>query len=117
MTPDIPPLVERTLQRLIAALDPERVIVFGSYAKGTANSRSDVDLLVVAELGGNIQFHQRRARQLAIDCFPRVDVVIVSPDEVAEAGTAKSPFLQSILGTGIEIYNRLQQQMQPPHNS
>jgi uncharacterized protein len=103
---ELPPLVQRTLQRLIAAFAPERVILFGSYAKGTVRSRSDVDLLVVANLDGNPEFHQRRARQLAGDCFPRVDVVLVSPVEVAEAGTAKSPFLQSILGTGIEIYVR-----------
>jgi uncharacterized protein len=104
MTPDVPPLVQRTLQRLIAAFAPERVILFGSYAKGTVRARSDVDLLVVADLDGSKDLHQRRADQLASDCFPPVDVVLATPAEVAEAGTAKSPFLLSILGSGIQIY-------------
>ena len=80
------------------------MVLFGSYAKGTVRSRSDVDLLVIANLEGRLEPHQRRARQLAADCFPRVDVVLATPAEVAEAGTAKSPFLQSILGSGVTVY-------------
>jgi uncharacterized protein len=104
MTPDLPPLVQRTLQRLIAAFTPERVVLFGSYAKGTMHPGSDVDLLLVAHLTANRDLQQRRASQLASDCFPRVDVVLATPSEVAQAAQAKSPFLLSILGTGIEIY-------------
>jgi len=106
MAPELPPLVQRSLQRLIATFSPERVILFGSYAKGTTHSRSDVDLLLVADLSGDPHSCQRRARQLVGDCFPRVDVVLASPVEVADAGSAKSPFLQSILTSGIEIYAR-----------
>ncbi len=104
--PALPPLVERTLARLIRAFAPERVVLFGSYAKGTVTNKSDVDLLVVAKVEGNTAHHQRRAKQLAADCFPPVDVVIATPDEVADAPTAKSPFLLSILGSGITIYAR-----------
>lgn len=101
---DLPPLVVRTLRRLIRAFAPERVVLFGSYAKGTASARSDVDLLVITRFEGNHLFHQRRARQLSADCFPRVDVVLATPEDIAAAPTAKSPFLQSILGSGITIY-------------
>lgn len=103
---DLPPLVERVVRRLIRAFAPERIVLFGSYAKGTADGRSDVDLLVITRFQGNPLFHQRRARQLAADCFPRVDVVFAAPEDVAEAGSAKSPFLLSILGKGITVYSR-----------
>ena len=106
MQPELPSLVQRTLQRLIRAFAPERIILFGSYAKGTVHLRSDVDLLVIANLDGNTAFHQRRARQLAADCFPPVDVVFATPTDVAAAATAKSPFLLSILGSGITLYTR-----------
>jgi uncharacterized protein len=106
MPPDLPPLVQRTLQRLIRAFAPERIVLFGSYAKGTVHGGSDVDLLVIANLEGNPAFHQRRARQLAADCFPRVDVVFATPTDVAGAATAKSPFLLSILGSAITLYTR-----------
>jgi predicted nucleotidyltransferase len=106
MAPDLPPLVQRTVQRLIRAFAPERIVLFGSYAKGTTHSSSDVDLLVITRIAGNHQFHQRRARQLAGDSFPSVDIVLATPEDVAEAATAQSPFLQSILNRGITIYTR-----------
>lgn len=106
MTPDLPPLVQRTVRRMIRAFAPERILLFGSYAKGTTHEASDVDLLVIAQLSDHRSSQQRRARQLAADCFPRVDVVLATPDEVAAAGQANSPFLQSILGSGITVYER-----------
>jgi predicted nucleotidyltransferase len=105
MPPDLPPLVQRTVERLIRAFAPDRIMLFGSCAKGTAQPSSDVDLLVIARLDGNRLIHQRRARQLAADCFPRVDVVFATPEDVAEASTARSPFLLSILGSAITLYS------------
>jgi len=102
----MPPLLERTVARLIRAFAPERIMLFGSYAKGTNHAGSDVDLLVIANLEGDPALHQRRASQLAADCFPRVDVVFCSTEDVAEAATARSPFLLSILGSGVTVYSR-----------
>jgi predicted nucleotidyltransferase len=106
MTPQLPPLVDRTLQRLIRAFAPEKILLFGSWAKGTRHVGSDIDLLIIADLPGNPMAHARRARQLAADSFPRIDIVFATPKEVASAVTAKSPFLLSILGTGIVVYQR-----------
>ena len=105
---ELPPLVQRTLARLIRAFAPERVVLFGSHAKGTVQDKSDVDLLVIANVEGDPAIHRRRAKQLAADCFPPVDVVIATPSEVAEAANAKSPFLLSILSSGKTIYTRPQ---------
>jgi predicted nucleotidyltransferase len=105
-TPGLPPLVERTLQRLIRAFAPERVLLFGSQAKGKAKLSSDIDLLIIAQVEGNPAIHRRRAKQLAADCFPPIDVVIATPAEVADAINARSPFLASILSSGITIYTR-----------
>jgi predicted nucleotidyltransferase len=102
----LPPLVQQAVERLIRSFSPERVVLFGSYAKDAIHPGSDVDLLVIADLHGNPETHQRRARQLTADCFPPVDVVFASPAEVAAAETARSPFLQSILGRGEVIYER-----------
>jgi predicted nucleotidyltransferase len=106
MTQELPPLVQRTVQRLIRAFAPDRIVLFGSYAKGTTYCGSDVDLLVIVNIEGNPSFHHRRARQLATDCFPPVDIVFATPADVDEAPTAKSPFLMSILDRGVVIYTR-----------
>jgi uncharacterized protein len=106
MSPELPVLVQRTLDRLIRAFAPERVVLFGSYAKGTIRPSSDIDLLIIANIVGNLELHQRRARQLTANCFPRVDVVLCTPLAVAEAHKARSPILLSILGSGITVYSR-----------
>jgi predicted nucleotidyltransferase len=115
MASELPPLVQRTLQRLIRSLAPERIVLFGSYAKGKVRPGSDVDLLVIADLPGNPALHARRARQLTADCFPPLDVVFATPQDVTTAASAKSPFLLSVLGSGKVIYERTSDAAQVRH--
>jgi uncharacterized protein len=106
-----PPYLGRAVARLARAFAPRLIVLFGSYAKGAAQPGSDVDLLVVADLEGDPEHHRRRARQLLADNFPPVDLVLCSTEELSEATTARSPFLMSILGSGLTIYHA----PEPPH--
>lgn len=73
--------LQSAIQKLAEAFHPERIILFGSQARGDANDRSDVDLLVIADIRGN-----RRSMMVAMDRalrgsgFAR-DIVILTPDE------------------------------------
>jgi uncharacterized protein len=102
--PQPPPFVAQSVARLVRAFAPTRIVLFGSYAKGTASAGSDIDLLVVADFEENRAAHARRARQLVGVAFPPVDVVLCTPQEVADAPSARSPFLASILESGITLY-------------
>src|SRR6266568_8574321 len=101
-----PPFLGVTLGRLVCAFAPARIVLFGSYAKGTACADSDVDLLVVADLEGDPVAHARRARQLTADSFPRVDVVLCRSGDLSESELTRSAFLLSVLGSGITVYSR-----------
>ena len=46
-------LIKEMVQRIVAGFNPEKVILFGSYARGTAGTDSDVDLLVVMRVRGS----------------------------------------------------------------
>jgi len=35
------------IRRIVAAIDPDRIILFGSHARGQARPNSDYDLLVI----------------------------------------------------------------------
>jgi uncharacterized protein len=107
-------VLHRTVERLVRAFAPERIVLFGSYAKGAAQPGSDIDLLIVADLEGEPAAHLRRARQLVADCFPPVDVVLCTPEEAAKAPTARSPFLLSVLGSGITVYRLVNARPPPP---
>jgi uncharacterized protein len=103
---EIPPFLRRPLERLVRAFAPTQVVLYGSYAKGAAEPGSDIDLLVVTELDDDRTIPLRRARQLVASSFPPVDVVLCTPEEVQGAGTAASPFLASVLESGVVLYKR-----------
>ena len=109
---NLPALVKRVVERYVRAFAPERIVLFGSCVKCTTHLSSDLDLLVVADLEGDTFYHLRRARQLAVDCFPPVDVVFATTEEFATAATMKSPFLHSILEKGLVVYRR-QEEVKP----
>jgi len=48
-----PQTLNQAVQRLVQAAHPQKVILFGSQARGEADSRSDVDLLVVCSIQDN----------------------------------------------------------------
>lgn len=102
--PLLPQSVRRVVGRYVRAFAPERIMVFGSYAKGTHHPASDVDLLVIADLNTESAAHMRRARQLAADCFPSVDIIFATPEDVAGAADDPNPFLASILHSGVVVY-------------
>ena len=101
-----PALLRRVVARYVRAFAPQRIVLFGCTLKVRNGPGSDVDLLIITDLASDPAFQQRRARQLAADCFPPVDVVFAAPDDVAAAATAKSPFLLSILEHGLVAYSR-----------
>ena len=68
-------------ERLVEGFAPSRIILFGSQARGTADDRSDVDILVVCSFKG-----KRRHLMLEMDRALRGlnlarDVVVLTPEE------------------------------------
>lgn len=68
-------------KRLVEHFHPERIILFGSQARGMADEHSDVDILVVCPISGS-----RRAMMVAMDRAMRGlniarDIMVLSPKE------------------------------------
>jgi len=40
-------MIDRITQRIVHEVNPQRILLFGSWARGEANQHSDIDLLVV----------------------------------------------------------------------
>ena len=79
--------VPEVVSRIVAALDPRRIVLFGSVARGDDGPDSDIDLLVVVDA-----FHDRRhetavAALRAVRGLPvAVDVLPATPATIAESG-------------------------------
>jgi predicted nucleotidyltransferase len=93
-------------ERIVSGFQPERIIVFGSYARGEARADSDIDLLVVMPDGTD-----RRQTAIAImealhDVhFPK-DVVVTTPDRITRYGHLVGTILRPALREGKELYAR-----------
>ena len=73
--------LSEAVRRLVEAFHPVRIILFGSQARGTADARSDVDLLILCSVNG-----RRRELMVAMDRTLRGlgiarDIIILTPEE------------------------------------
>jgi uncharacterized protein len=52
-TMSVPEQIDRMIKRIVKKFHPEKIILFGSQARGDAGPDSDVDLLVVMDFEGS----------------------------------------------------------------
>ncbi|MFC1712299.1 nucleotidyltransferase domain-containing protein [Candidatus Poribacteria bacterium] len=76
-----PEKTEEIVERIVEAVHPHRIYLFGSRAKGTETEDSDIDLLVIADMEG-----PPHKRSVVIHrLFPRrnfsMDVFVLKPEE------------------------------------
>lgn len=98
-------LAPQIVARVRAVCEPERVIVFGSYARGEAGPDSDVDILVVAD-GGEYRDTLDRLYAGLRGLPVSTDVVLVNPADLARYGNSVGLVYRPALREGIVIYQR-----------
>ena len=92
--------------RIVEAERPEKVILFGSYASGTATESSDIDLLVISHSTlPRREREVRLTRQLFGSGVP-YDLLVLTPEEIEERLLRNGPFIREILSTGQVVYQR-----------
>ncbi len=98
--------VGRIVQIVVERFHPLRVILFGSHARGTARSDSDVDLLVVMS---GVTDRRRAAveirRSLVGVPVPK-DIVVATPEDLVRRGDCVGSILRPALREGTIVYER-----------
>ncbi len=90
----------RAVQRIVNALHPEKIILFGSYAYGVPTYDSDVDLLVIMETEAKpSERYLAVSRLLRPRQFP-VDILVRTPTEIGQALESGDFFVEEILSRG-----------------
>jgi uncharacterized protein len=96
--------INNLVEKIVKRIQPKKVIVFGSYAKGTATYKSDLDLFIIKNTQLPMISRDEEVRSIVSGLLQKVDVHIYTLEEVDEYGSEKFSFVHSILKTGKVIY-------------
>lgn len=104
VTCQTPPYLSEVVDRIVRKFHPVKIILFGSWARGSAREDSDLDLLVVLPKTD----HKRKSAievLRALNGLPiSKDVVITTPQEIEERGETAGFILRPALEEGKVIY-------------
>lgn len=99
--------IEQLRQRIVAALNPKQIILFGSHARGEAGPDSDVDLLVIHDTGRPNRDVRRQVERLFLDRRFGLDLIVRTPDDVRRNLMDENPFYtHHILEEGRVLHER-----------
>lgn len=89
--------------RIAEEFRPERIVLFGSYAKGNADDYSDLDVLVILRHAGS---GIRKAAEILLRVDPHIaiDLIVRSPEEIEARLKSNDFFLAEILNQGRVLY-------------
>lgn len=75
--------IEEMVRRIVERFHPEKIILFGSHARGAAGPDSDVDLLVVMPVSGSKREKQLEIRLTLEEFRVPKDVIVTTPEDLA----------------------------------
>ena len=91
-------------ERIVERVHPQRVLLFGSVARGAAREMSDIDLMVIAE--SDLSFKERmRVLYEDLERHHDIDMLWYTPNEL-ERMKRTSSFVRHALREAVTLYER-----------
>lgn len=94
------------VRRIVERFDPERIVLFGSHARGEATEHSDVDLLVVLKDVASKRDKAIEIRGALFGLGVAKDVVVVSCEELEKKKDLVGTIVYPALREGRLLYER-----------
>lgn len=102
------PRIERELRRVVEALGrlgAQRIVLFGSHARGDFNEASDIDLMVILDTKERMVERIERVLEV-IDSELTVEPLVYTPEEFERLNTGRGQLIQTIEREGRVLYER-----------
>jgi len=97
--------LEKSLLAMDRAMPLEKVVLFGSHARGDAKDHSDIDLCIISD-GVTSQLSAAKRLRIALgDVWPRpaFTLIPISPERLKEKKAKGDHFFETILEQGLTI--------------
>lgn len=102
-------IMEGWVERIVEALkpyDPEKVILFGSSARGDFDEYSDLDIVVIKRTDQDFLNRVSEAARLLVGLPKAFDVIVYTPEEFEQMIREGRGFILRVLGEGKVIYEK-----------
>jgi len=102
-------ILSQIVDDIKAKYNPEKVILYGSFAYGTPDESSDIDLLIIKEtserpLDRMTLIH--RLVDIRDSSYPALSPIVLTPDEIKQRLEIGDQFIEEILTRGEVLYVR-----------
>ncbi len=91
---------DEVIRRIVEAVDPIRIILFGSAARGEEHEGSDVDLLVVMPDGAHRRHTAQAIYPSLLGTGVAVDVLVATPSDLERYGDSPGSCIARSCGKG-----------------
>ena len=99
--------IKEITDKIVREYQPEKIILFGSWAWGTPHENSDVDMFIIKESEKKRWEREYDLRMKLIgNKFPPMDLLIYTPEEMERRIRIEDFFIQDILKNGKLVYAR-----------
>lgn len=99
--------IQAVIEQITSTYDPEKIILFGSYAYGKPNAWSDLDLLVIMD-APNGEVETALAMRKMLPPYPfSIDILVRSAKTIEKRKALGDGFLQEITQQGKVVYERI----------
>lgn len=96
-------ILQEIIRRIVKVAKPEKIILFGSAARGEMGPDSDVDILVVKQ-GVHRRNTARIIRRNLFGVGVPLDIVVVTPEDIERYGNCPALIIEPALREGRTIY-------------
>lgn len=98
--------IQEMVRRIVERFEPDKIILFGSHARGTATADSDVDLLVVMPVRGSRLEKTVEIRVAVHDIRVPKDIVVTTPEDFAWRKDIVGTLERPVIREGKVLYAR-----------
>ena len=103
---DVQNTIEGIVAKLVAGYEPQKVVLFGSHARGDPRPDSDIDLLVIKDTEERMIDRCVQVRRIVSDPnrFIGLELLVLTPEEVSRRIAVGDQFIGQIIEKGKVLY-------------
>jgi uncharacterized protein len=98
--------ISEIIKKIASGYNPEKIILFGSYASGTATEDSDIDIFVIKDSELPRPQRTMQLRRMLLGSQIPMDIIVYTPSEVDKEKEEKHSFVYTVLNSGKTVYER-----------